>query len=834
MPDGLLIQVGADFNQAISGFKKFGLTLDQAEKRFADLIKTSDDFDAALVQLAKEGGVSIGFLEKEIKDFKTAFSSATDPQEAKKFGDVLNILKIRQQELINSGLGVAAAEEKAGKAHAANTVGVQRLSSSFLGLSKVFQVLPPELAHLTHGFDQIFQSFERTAHGTETTGDAVKKFAGVLGQVGLGLAIGVAVGLLTTFVQELFNADAALEKATEEGIRFGEAIDRINESIKSSKENIKFIGELSDLNVDINFGKGFEADLLKVRGGFEDLRQEAFSLGENLTKATEIADEAWKSMQEGLSETGQAAIAAFSKISKVPDAAIKGLSEADKQFIQNAKNTAAEREKIQEDIFKNEQAQELQRSRIRLTKADKEREDAKKSNQGIDRDLQERLNIIKEFTAKFATIKDPFPDFFTKNLPIGKIENKGLRAALDNAFKVLETASKDLFNTNKIDPGTIPLEIHFKPEIVGKSALVREIEDKFGEIKGIVEDAVNKGIFEVPLDFKLPSEGDGDALKQAEDFVNDLAQSIEGLTGQKKAILNFNFDTNKLTPANMEAILEKVQDELTKFASNVPLKITVNADLSVSAKPDKDRILRELNQTMSDITSQFANDTAANLGNALGDALSGEGLGDAFKNFGKILSDALGSIGKALIAAGIKMALAKAAISKLFSNPAVAIAAGIALVALSRLLQNSISTAAREKGGPVQKGFAYTVNERGQEAFMTNSGKLSMIEGGIQTFRPQESGKIIPASLAKLIAQKFNIAAFAGGGLVSGSTFGLLGEGAGISASNPEVIAPLDRLKGLLGLGGSTDLNLTLAMQTRGKDYALINNRQNRFNQRNT
>ena len=40
---------------------------------------------------------------------------------------------------------------------------------------------------------------------------------------------------------------------------------------------------------------------------------------------------------------------------------------------------------------------------------------------------------------------------------------------------------------------------------------------------------------------------------------------------------------------------------------------------------------------------------------------------------------------------------------------------------------------------------------------------------------------------------------FAQGGLVSGATLGLIGEGSGTSISNPEVIAPLDKLKNMIG-----------------------------------
>ena len=56
------------------------------------------------------------------------------------------------------------------------------------------------------------------------------------------------------------------------------------------------------------------------------------------------------------------------------------------------------------------------------------------------------------------------------------------------------------------------------------------------------------------------------------------------------------------------------------------------------------------------------------------------------------------------------------------------------------------------------------------------------------------------AGLAKT-AFRTLIPAFAQGGLVTGPTLGLIGEGMGTNASNPEVIAPLDKLKGMINGG---------------------------------
>lgn len=71
------------------------------------------------------------------------------------------------------------------------------------------------------------------------------------------------------------------------------------------------------------------------------------------------------------------------------------------------------------------------------------------------------------------------------------------------------------------------------------------------------------------------------------------------------------------------------------------------------------------------------------------------------------------------------------------------------------------------------------------------------------------------------IVSNFQGPKFAQGGLVTGPTIGMVGEGRGTSSSNPEVIAPLDKLKGMLSdLGGGRQTVVVMG-KIRGKDLAL-------------
>tara|TARA_R110001632_G_scaffold162530_2_gene280926 strand:+ start:6560 stop:8890 length:2331 start_codon:yes stop_codon:yes gene_type:complete len=75
------------------------------------------------------------------------------------------------------------------------------------------------------------------------------------------------------------------------------------------------------------------------------------------------------------------------------------------------------------------------------------------------------------------------------------------------------------------------------------------------------------------------------------------------------------------------------------------------------------------------------------------------------------------------------------------------------------------------------------------------------------------------------------IPAFAQGGLVTGATMGLVGEGRGTTMSNPEVIAPLDKLKSMLGDSGGGGMVIPDVRIT-GDDLLIVFDRASRRKER--
>ncbi len=82
----------------------------------------------------------------------------------------------------------------------------------------------------------------------------------------------------------------------------------------------------------------------------------------------------------------------------------------------------------------------------------------------------------------------------------------------------------------------------------------------------------------------------------------------------------------------------------------------------------------------------------------------------------------------------------------------------------------------------------------------------------------------LAAAAGSVVGSLFNkiIPPFAEGGMVSGATLAMVGEGPGTSAVNPEVIAPLDKLQGMIGNAGG---QVEVVGKISGSDILLASDR---------
>lgn len=205
----------------------------------------------------------------------------------------------------------------------------------------------------------------------------------------------------------------------------------------------------------------------------------------------------------------------------------------------------------------------------------------------------------------------------------------------------------------------------------------------------------------------------------------------------------------------------------------VSIPINLSFDQATAGRT-AERVAAQMSALNQGLQSAMAG-TVDNISNLISDMFTSPE--DAMRNFGNAMLATLGQfmsqLGKAIIAAGTASDVFQKA---LLANPGAAIAAGAALVVAGAAVT-----------GMMKKGM----NARNNP--------------------PAPAGD----------PDKPAIRPFATGGIVSGPTLGLMGEYAG-ARSNPEVVAPLDKLKSMLGGTG------TLTTRVSGTDLLIMLDRAER------
>jgi hypothetical protein len=266
-------------------------------------------------------------------------------------------------------------------------------------------------------------------------------------------------------------------------------------------------------------------------------------------------------------------------------------------------------------------------------------------------------------------------------------------------------------------------------------------------------------------------------------ILNNREQISDGIKAINKKINNEEIKSNntrlnatlKATRGNYQAQKTAIEEAIVRNEQYKESAIDAGAgteEFDAAAKDLKAQLeglvdpVEEFNNSLSVLLSGTFADLIAGFGEGFATMFNGGGIKEVMNNFLGILADGLIQVGKLAIATGLAIEGIKTALKTL--NPVVAIAAGIALIALGSFVKSRLSNSADSMGGTKK---------------------------------------------------------FANGGIISGPTMGLMGEYPGAS-HNPEVVAPLNKLKSLIGNSGGG----TLEARISGNDLLILMNKAGRNN----
>ena len=263
---------------------------------------------------------------------------------------------------------------------------------------------------------------------------------------------------------------------------------------------------------------------------------------------------------------------------------------------------------------------------------------------------------------------------------------------------------------------------------------------------------------------KAAAEKEKQRFQETVDFASKVYQQF-GIKAYSAVIDGFGqaASTTPMKPETVKSMGLQITNSLQQVEKEVSKK---PIEIKIQTQTEYSSFIKDLENMRNAIDSAFESlieDTLTSLGEAIGEMIAGEE--QAFQKFGKAALASIAQFMKAFGSALITTAIASDAFQKLIlANPMAAAAAGVALVAGSAII-----TAQLKKGPEFEK--------------------------------------------------------FADGGIVYGPTLGLMGEYPG-ARSNPEVIAPLDKLRDLITPSGG-DGGFIASTHISGRDLAIVLNRHN-------
>jgi hypothetical protein len=752
-------------------------------------------------------------LENEIEALEQALKINADPTALKVYG--AQVQKLKQQLSEVGATNLEKTIQRAGQAASKSSSAFRPFTKSSneammatTNLGRVMQDLPFGFIGIANNLNPLLESFQRLSKESGGLKGAMKALAGsVMGAGGIGLALSafqfIALGGVDAVAKMFSGVDKAKAKA-----------DKLKEAANAAKQAAQdFVDGLNDITqARLKGTQSAQEELTKLSLLYNASQNQNISLS-NRKKLVDQLQEQYPKYFKNLSDETILAGGAKDAYLKLADAILAtSRAQAEREKLVDIQKQILTAEEQTTDALRNQllavqainKAKATGRKETIVSATGEERmtsfgsdmvqleKNLKDATENVNKSYKEKVSLLQRATNLSKDLnqvveKDPtvllgdpagklkeankdntkfnfFDKFFDLTPPTGQVEKQ-----ITDMFETArEFAQKnvDLFQV-KVGDKFIDLS---ELQQVGKRKEVVELGKK-------VWTSIQQGLvkFKPPkLDLAtevnlVPAVNDTNFTGAIDSFISSMQKSIQGKQEiteflnipDRSQVLDTYITKFQQIGATLPSLIE-IEDVMGNL-QNVDLNTAKGSETTFNYKSFVEALQKAFAKAKTEVETfkesfqstvqNMVTNSFVAIGDALGNIVSGSGIGEAFSSLFQFIGGAIQDLGKQMISMSALFLALKKAIGSI--NPAASLIAGIGLVAL----------------GGVIKGI-----------------------------RPK---------------------GFAAGGLVFGPTMGLIGEGSGTSRSNPEVIAPLDKLKGFLG-GNNGAPSERLVAQVSGQNIDLV------------
>jgi hypothetical protein len=607
---------------------------------------------------------------------------------------------------------------------------------------------------------------------------AATAFKTVLASIGIGAAI-LIIGQLISKIMEISEATSEAEetqkKFNEEYAKFGgKELSRVR----------LLIAQVENLTLSLNARKKSLKELQDIFPAyFKNLDDEKILSGQirietnKLTTAI-LKNAKAKALQNRLTEAAEETLIVTQKSAK----ALTELNKTTKEYEENASNGADVSTFYTSKInrLRNEVTEAAKRLGELSAQSKKYSEEIDRINAQTDPVIgatEEQVKKEKEVRKKIVKIvEESYKAQQDAEIADAKIKGQ-------QALTLATTEEKRAQIINATEQEIIKIKEKYAPKLPQIDA--KSQAEALAQYKQFELDKINAQI-EADKRSKAARDKDTDALVKAEEDKNQIQKdSLEGMLQMNQEEMDRNTGILAAEYNNNHLTYEQYQERLTET-----LILYLNKRKGILKKEGQDTL--KIEKQIADLSvkqTKKANDDQVRLLEQANRVIQ--------QSFQSLYEDLAESFGNFL------------ASTEMTENP------------LEKLFGGIIESVGGFMTALGKSIIAIGVAKLQLDAALTSFNGPAAIAAGIA---------LVAAGTATKAIAKQGFAAFADGGIVSGPTLGLVGEYPGAS-TNPEVIAPLDKLKSIIGGKGEGD-GFIAETRISGRDLAVVLNRYNKDNAR--
>ena len=613
--------------------------------------------------------------ENDLKAFQLEIKRSTNVTDIAKLQNSITILTTKVATLKNtlatSGTGM---DSLAGKSRGA--------TSALTDLSRIAQDAPYGFMAISNNLNPMLESFQRLKMESGSTGGALKAMgSSLMGPAGIGIALAVVSSAIVYFSSHVSKVKTVIDEAKK-------ANDDFKKSLLDAQSGAMNAGVQLQLYVDI--AKNGQLPLSQRN---EALKQANEILGEHGIKLTldNIASQAAIDLVQKYTAALVAQAVAQAYVKRIADASVSKID-------------------IQKKLLENDKLEV--KARNELTAAENRYNSAlatRNKGVGVSPIILQTLTTAQQ---KHNAIIDEGNALSAQLSESERIRRDGMiQASLATAdatklmgelgYKAKETGDKHTKLKKDIETVTDVLK-KLNEDMRDQQAISLAFDKStLPEQMKLVESAITKLI----SDFNLSPDSD---------IIMGLKADVTKVPGQLKNLTDYN---ELLARVSADAYYEEYQKRLAQKEKNPQKDHKMKIVAPKLEESDYDKMLKQQREALEEgVRNNFislAEDAAASFGEALGNAMSGQDpFGNFFGGLAKSLGQGMIAIGKMFIKFAAQMLIAKQTIKL---NPYLAIAAGIAMIAIGTALNNALKAQAFAVGTRNAPGGLSLVGERGPE-----------------------------------------------------------------------------------------------------------------------